>query len=74
MDTLFEQALQLPIADRLRLLEKLATSLQNDMPAEDLEPRKSLLGIWSDMNIDISEEDIRELRQDMWKNFPREGI
>ena len=36
------------------------------------EPRISLEGIWADMNVDITEEDIREARDEMWANFPRE--
>jgi hypothetical protein len=38
------------------------------------EPRKSLRGLWAKNNINISEEDIAELRREMWKNFPREDI
>lgn len=33
-------------------------------------PRRSLLGPWSDLNIHITEEDIREARREMWGNFP----
>jgi hypothetical protein len=29
-------------------------------------------GLWTEMGIDISEEDIAEVRQEMWGNFPRE--
>jgi len=35
-------------------------------------PRRSLEGIWADLDVNISEEDISEVRQEMWKNFPRE--
>lgn len=35
-------------------------------------PRRSLLGLWSDLNVRISEEDIREIRREMWSNFPRD--
>lgn len=35
-------------------------------------PRRSLLALWSDLNIHISEEDIREARRAMWGNFPRD--
>ena len=35
-------------------------------------PRVSLEGIWADMNVDVTDEDIREVRKEMWKNFPRE--
>lgn len=35
-------------------------------------PRRSLLGLWADLNIRISDEDIREARREMWGNFPRD--
>jgi hypothetical protein len=37
-------------------------------------PRRDPEGLWADFDIDISEEDIAELRREMWKNFPREDI
>ncbi len=36
------------------------------------QPRRSLYGIFSDLNVDITEEDIAEARREMWGNFPRE--
>ncbi len=47
--------------------------LQTRTPAPKL-PRKSLRGLWSEFNIRITEEDIAEVRREMWKNFPREDI
>lgn len=35
-------------------------------------PRRSLKGLCADLNIKITEQDIAELRQEMWGNFPRE--
>jgi hypothetical protein len=37
-------------------------------------PLRSLKGLWADLDIDISEEDIAALRREMWKTFPREDI
>lgn len=37
-------------------------------------PLRSPKGLWADLHIDISEQDIADLRRDMWKNFPREDI
>lgn len=37
-------------------------------------PRHSLKGLWADLNIDITEEDIAEARHEMWANFPREEL
>lgn len=35
------------------------------------ESKRSLKGLWADQNIDISEQELRELRQEMWQNCPR---
>jgi len=35
-------------------------------------PRHSLLGLWADLNVHITEEDIAEARREMWGNFPRD--
>lgn len=37
-----------------------------------IKPRRSLRGLWSDLHIHITEEDIAEARREMWGNFPRE--
>ncbi len=34
-------------------------------------PRISLEGIWADMDVNLTEEDIKEARKEMWQNFPR---
>ena len=38
------------------------------------QPRRSLKGLWADLAIDITEEDIAAVRKEMWENFPREDI
>jgi len=35
-------------------------------------PRRSLYGLWSDLDIEITQADIAEVRQEMWGNFPKE--
>lgn len=35
-------------------------------------PLRNLRGLWKDLNIDITEEDIAEVRREMWGNFPRD--
>ena len=39
---------------------------------EKKRPLKSGYGLWKDLGISISEEDIDEARKEMWGNFPRE--
>lgn len=36
------------------------------------QPLKSLLGLWKDYDIHITEQDIAEARKEMWGNFPRD--
>jgi hypothetical protein len=33
---------------------------------------QSLEGLWADLDIDITEEDIAQARKEMWGNFPRD--
>jgi hypothetical protein len=35
-------------------------------------PLRSLRGLWADLNIRITEEDIAEARREIWGNFPRD--
>ncbi len=34
--------------------------------------RRSLKGIWSDLNVNITEEDIREARNEMWRGYTKD--
>ena len=35
-------------------------------------PRKSMRGLWKNLGISFSEEDIAKARKEMWGSFPRE--
>jgi hypothetical protein len=35
-------------------------------------PRRSLLGLWADLNTHITEEDIAQARREMWGSFSRD--
>jgi hypothetical protein len=35
-------------------------------------PRRSLRGLWADLNIHVTEEDLAQARREMWGNFPRD--
>ena len=35
-------------------------------------PLRSLRGLWKDLKIEITEEDIAQGRREMWGNFPRD--
>jgi hypothetical protein len=74
--SLLEEALsileQLPAKDKVRAIERLAGMLEREVIEPHDEPLNSLYGLWADFKIDVSEEDIAEMRRDMLKNFPRE--
>jgi len=36
------------------------------------DPLRRLRGLWADLGIEITEEDIAEARREMWSNFPRD--
>jgi hypothetical protein len=37
-------------------------------------PRRSLKGLWADLDVNISADDIAAMRREMWGGFPREDI
>jgi siroheme synthase (precorrin-2 oxidase/ferrochelatase) len=37
-------------------------------------PRRVGRGLWANLNIDLSAEEIDEARREMWKNFPRDDF
>lgn len=41
-------------------------------PTENATGRKSLLGAFQHMKLEVTPEDIQEVRREMWQNFPRE--
>lgn len=51
-----------------------ARGVPSKTPPESCDPRASLFGLWSDHGPGVSVEEIRELRREMWKNFPREHL
>lgn len=37
-------------------------------------PRRSVEGLWADLQVGVTEEDIAQARREMWGNFPREDV
>ena len=67
-------ALNLPVADKLRLIERLATRIRYDVGSNPVVPRDSLYGVLTDLGPAPSAEEIDEARAEIWANFPREDI
>ena len=58
--------------DKVRLVEEVMAWLKQDLTQQQTTPRRSLYGLWQDVH--ITEEDIDEIRREMWAGFPREDI
>ena len=43
-------------------------------PPGDSRPRRSVRGLWADLGVSLSAEELRENRREMWRDFPREDI
>jgi hypothetical protein len=68
-EMVLEKLRGLPPEKKQEVLEFL-DSLQAEAGAK--KPLRSMEGIWEDLEIDITEEDIAEARREMWGNFPRD--
>ncbi|KAB2855129.1 MAG: hypothetical protein F9K46_15995 [Anaerolineae bacterium] len=72
LDALVAQVTKLSALERIRLVERVMATLEQEFASETHTPRRSLYGLWQD--VDISAEEIDEARHEMWDRFPREDI
>lgn len=47
-------------------------SLEREAEKRAAPQRKSLMGAFAHLGLDVTAEDIDEVRREMWRNFPRE--
>lgn len=69
--SVLEKLLKLPV-DKQREALDFVESLEKK--AGERRSRRSLKGLWADLGVDISPEDIAEARREMWGGFPREVV
>ncbi len=72
LDDVLDLVEQLSVIDKVRLIERLAPQIEQALEGSLATSRKSLRGIWK--GADITEEDIAEIRREMWSNIPRDDI
>jgi hypothetical protein len=69
---------QLPAIERLKVISTVLPEAEHELEEQfapqTVSKRESLRGLWKHFNIDLSAEDIDEVRKEVWKNFPREDI
>jgi len=68
--TVIEKLRRLP-PDKQRKVLDFAEALEHRV--ESPKPGKSLYGLWADLKVDVTEQDIAEVRREMWAKFPRDG-
>jgi hypothetical protein len=66
-----EKLRQLPVEKQQEVLNFAEFLHQKITPKP---PLRSVKGLWSSLDIDITEEDIAQARKEMWGNFPEEDI
>jgi mRNA-degrading endonuclease RelE of RelBE toxin-antitoxin system len=67
-EQVFERLRDLPPEQQRQVLEFVDSLMERTAK----KPRRSLRGLWKDLNAEITEEDIAEARRQMWGNFPRD--
>jgi hypothetical protein len=72
VDEIVSLAGQLSALDKVRLIERLAPQIAQDLQAKDIQPRKSLRGLWR--GVSTSDQEIEDVRKEIWQTFPREDI
>lgn len=64
-----EKLRDLPVEKQREVLHFVDSLQKKNGPKK---PLRSLRGLWKDLNIQITDEDIAEARREMWGNFPRD--
>ena len=72
LEKILEQALRLSPDDRARLVEALTPKGESSTPPK--EPLETFEGALAHLGPGPSNEDIDEVRREMWKDFPREDF
>lgn len=72
VEQVLELTKQLPLQEKVRLIERITPQINRDLRTIRRKSRKSLRGMWRGIN--VTREDIDEARREMWANFPRGDI
>jgi hypothetical protein len=59
-------------AEKQQEILRHATRLRQE--TADRKPLQSVKGLWSDLDVFLSAEELKDNQREMWNNFPREDI
>ena len=69
--SVLEKLLKLPLEKQKEVLDFVESLQKETSPRR---PRRSLKGLWADLGVQISPEELAEARRQMWGGFPRENV
>jgi EAL domain-containing protein (putative c-di-GMP-specific phosphodiesterase class I) len=69
--SVLEKLLKLPADKQKEVLDFVETLEKKARPTHR---RRSLKGLWADLGVEVSSEDIAAARREMWGGFPREDV
>ncbi len=72
-EEVLEMLRRLAPRERVRVIARALPGIEEELP-EGPRPMESLRGLWKDLYVDVTEEDIADARREEWGNFPREDI
>ena len=75
-DEVLDLAKRLLPCQQLQLIAAIVPDLAAPLAAADKQgpPLRSLYGLWQDLGVDLSAEDIDAARCDLWGTFPRDDV
>ncbi|HBB31770.1 MAG TPA: hypothetical protein DDZ80_06400 [Cyanobacteria bacterium UBA8803] len=65
---------QLSLVDKVRLIERVAPEIEQELVESHPTPRQSLWGLCADLGTAPSASEIDRIRREQWANFPREDL
>lgn len=71
---ILEAVRALPVDQQKEILLHVTRLREEREESVPKKPFKSVKGLWADLGITLSAEEIDENQREMWKNFPREDI
>jgi hypothetical protein len=74
VDELIEYLWRLPARDRWHVVGQVVARAERESESPGAQQTQSQWGAWSNLGPAPSEEDIQEVRREMWANFPRDDI
>lgn len=72
LKTALDSAEILSTLEKIQLIREITAQIESELKIRSPNKPKSLRGLWK--GLDIGEDDILQIRKEMWDNFPREDI